>query len=161
MPRIYVPHPVHRHQMDAGVTVDEAMRWTGRSRQTVLRWAKAGRCPDVGLARLLALYAHGMPPIRPEHYQHPCCQEWALMRFSFDYQRPIRRRTENPADRYQWALLTYHSGQALGVMEVDGAGYMRASFDGLCHELGTWRDRARAAEAEAARLRELVAYGAC
>lgn len=134
------------------------MRWTGRSRQTVRRWAALGHCPDVGLARLLALYAHGVMPIRPEHYRHPDAAEWGLMRFRLDEQRPNRRKSENPADRYQLALYTYHSNRPLNWVQVDAAGMTLANAADKDFEVGRWKARALAAEAEAARLRELVAY---
>lgn len=153
-----IPHPLHPWRCDAGITEEQAMRWTGRSRQTVRRWVALGHCPDVGLARLLALYAHGMMPIRPEHYRHPDAPEWALMRFRLDDQRPLRRKTESPADRYQMALYTYHSNRPLNWVQIDAAGMTLAMAMDRDRELGCWKARARAAEAEAARLRDLVAY---
>lgn len=154
---LVIPHPIHP-TMGMGVTEAQAMRWTGRSRQTVRRWATLGHCPDVGLARLLALYAHGMMPIRPEHYRHPDAAEWALMRFALDQQRPSRRKTENPADRFQLALYTYHSNRPLNWVQLDAAGATLAQREAAEWELGRWKARAVAAEAEAARLRDLVAY---
>lgn len=155
---LQIPHPIHAHLIEMPITEAQAMRWTGRSRQTVRRWVALGQCPDVGLARLLALYAHGMMPIRPEHYQHPDAAEWALMRFRLDEQRPLRRKTTNPADRHPLALLTYHGGQALNWVQVDAVGLMLARQEETDNALGRWKARALAAESEAARLRELVAY---
>jgi hypothetical protein len=51
-----------------------------------------------------------MPPIPPELYRHPCCEHWALLSFGLDYSRPIWRKTERAADRYQWVIWTDYQG---------------------------------------------------
>jgi hypothetical protein len=147
-PRIRVPHPVHPQLLEEFVTQEQAALWTGRSRQTVARWAEAGQCPDKALETLLALYAHGMPPIPPDSYSERNAREWAAFRLRRDF-----RRKGAP-----WVLCTPYSSATLGWAEIDAYGEARRLFEGVAMDLQRWRDRALAAEAEAARLADRLAY---
>lgn len=146
-PRLPVPHPIHPEALTVSVTQDQAAAWTGRSRQTVARWVAAGACPDLAAARLLALYAHGCPPIPPEACQAREAREWGRFRFA-----PDRSRPGSP-----WCLVTPCSGDALAWTQADDAGASRRRLARLDADLERWRARALAAEAEAGRWRDLVA----
>lgn len=147
-PRIAVPHPVHPQLLAVHVTQEQAVAWTGRSRATVARWAAAGACPDLAVARLLALYAHGCPPIPPEALAAREAQQWAQFSFA-----PDRTRPGAP-----WCLFTPYSREGLVWAQVDDLRGSLRRFDLLAAELARWKARALAAEAEAIHWRDRVAY---
>lgn len=147
-PQLQVPHPAHADVLPVSVSQEQAAAWTGRSRQTVARWVDQGSIQDVAAARLVALYAHGCPAIPPEALQAPAARHW--MRFRF---RPDRTQRGEP-----WSLWTPCSSHGLAWTLVDDLYGSRRRMATIGADLDHWRARAMRAEAEAARLRELVAY---
>lgn len=151
---ITVDHPIHRHIFAKRLSIETVMTWTGRSRSTVARWAKSGRCPDLAVERLLQLYAFGMPPIPPELYRHPCCEQWALMSFGFHYDRPIWRKTDKPNQRFQWVIWSGKHG--FNVEQVRGTIWLNAYATDLQDNAKRAADRAAVAEQKLTKLTHQV-----
>lgn len=146
-----VPHP-YDERRSRGFPMAQVMGWTGRSRQTVMRWVEAGGIPDAGLKRLCQLYGYGLVPIPPEQANHPCAKLWAQFRFIIDTTRPLPKHLKG----HQLVLVT-PSGQTANAVQIWALYEAYTRWARLMRERQEWEKRARLAEAEAARLQDAIA----
>lgn len=101
-PRLAVVHPVDARRV---LTIPAATvaTWCGVSRQTAARWCADPSTVPVAAARLVALYAHGLPPIPPEHWTDASAAGWLQFSFYLDTD-PARGRLGHPVREWRLAL---------------------------------------------------------
>lgn len=114
--------------------------WTGRSRQTVARWVDG--IPDAACLRLCQLYAHGLMPIPPELHGDKAARLWLQFRFLRCHDGKLQ--------------LVTPSGDGFNAVQVWAARESYRHYADAARDAQRWQGRALAAEAEAARLQDLV-----
>lgn len=146
--RLLVVHPVDARRVLSLPAVTVAA-WCGVSRQTVARWISAPATMPTAARRLVELYAHGLPPIPPEHWQDKSARGWLQFAFYLDTDT-----ARTPAKQWRLAL----PGQRPANWCQVHALFSTLTESGrLLERCRRWESRALVAEKEAARLQELIA----
>lgn len=149
-PSLQVAHPLDARRILCPGAARIAA-WAGVSLATARRWCKAPDTVPEAVRRLLALYAHGVPPIPPDCWADKGAAGW--LQFSFYFERnPSWSRCKDG----QW-LLSIPGQRPANWCHVHALFVTAREFDRM---LADWRrlvSRADQAEKEAARWREVVA----
>ena len=141
--RLLVVHPVDARRVLA-LPAAQVAAWCGVSRQTVARWIVAPGSMPTAARRLCELYAHGLPPIPPEHWPDKTAAGW--LQFAFYLDRPAK----------QWRLALPGQRPA-NWCQVHALFCTLSESARLLERCRRWESRALVAEKEAARLQAVIA----
>ena len=150
-PTLQVPHPIDIRKV-LSLPASRIALWCGVSLATARRWCRLPVSLPVAQRRLLELYAHGLPPIPPEHWQDKSAAAW--LQFSFYFERdPAWSKCKGG----QW-MLSMPGQRPANWCQVHALYVTLPAYSRLLAEWQRHSQRMTAAEAEAARWREVVAY---